>query len=371
VFPRDWTESAELGIGDLAPTTIEEMYSRALKNVSSSGEGWHEDVVGELAYKYHREGMELIDRRMIDIETRYLLGLGRFSKNFYNKNDHREKFKRVAEYVISTALDKHMITFKDPLVGNWRDSPGAFLSVPGKIAPFDVNAVLYPAALEKILQFHDLLGITHPQLEKLVSFWKRVPELYQFTDARGVSGYALCLHGESLDVLKVHHIDEAYLLLYGWPTRAAVLSFARRLLDPNYFYTPSGPLLVGKNQGYNSTQYHGEVIWPKQSALVVASLRRQLDRATYEDWADADVDLVKRALYVTAKCSIKAFIELDSVPELYIDVDGHAERYDSQHVRDGQVSYIQLWSAVGFRRMLKELLYVSLKYHEPLDFMQS
>jgi hypothetical protein len=66
---------------------------------------------------------------------------------------------------------------------------------------------------------------------------------------------------------------------------------------------------------------------------------------------------------------LRAFIELDGIPELYIDVAGHARAYDSQRVRDGQVSYIQLWSAVGFRRMLRDLLFVSLEEEIPLRFL--
>jgi hypothetical protein len=371
IFPRDWMESAELGVGDLSPTTIEEMYSQALKNVSATGEGWHEDVVGELADKYQREGIEVVDRRMIDIEPRYLLGMSRFSQGFYKKNDHLEKLRRVARYVIDQARPKHLITFKDPLIGNWRDSPGAFLNVPGKVAPFDVNAVFYPAALEKILQHNDLLKIREPDLEHLVDFWRKVPEMYRFSDESGVSGYALCIYGENKTLLPVHNTDEAYIYLYGWPTQADSVSFARRILDPNYFYTESGPLIVGRNEAYQRTEYHGEVIWPKQSALVVAALRRQLDRASYEEWSESDIEILKHALFRTAQNSINAFISLDSVPELYIDVEGKAERYDSQHVRDGQVSYIQLWSAVGFRRMLRELLYINLKYRQRTDFLSA
>ncbi len=43
------------------------------------------------------------------------------------------------------------------------------------------------------------------------------------------------------------------LLLYGYPSRADCVSFAKRLLDPKYFYSESGPILVGRNQGYTTT----------------------------------------------------------------------------------------------------------------------
>jgi hypothetical protein len=158
------------------------------------------------------------------------------------------------------------------------------------------------------------------------------------------------------------------MMVYGWPSREDCVSFARRLLSSDYFYTRSGSLLVGKNQGYSTKMYHGEVIWPKQTALTVAGLRRQLDRAVYEEWPFETRTLLRVALTQTAKNSLRAFVELDSIPELYYDKDGVAARYDTQTLRDGQVSYIQLWSVVGFRRILRDLLYVNLKYDQAMEF---
>lgn len=369
VFPRDWMESAELGVGDLSPGTIEEMYGQALKNVSTDGEGWHEDVIGEAAARFSSEGLEIIDRRMIDIEPRYLLGLSRLSHKFLMKPGNLEKLRSIAKYVVQRARDSKLITFKDPLVGNWRDSPSAFDGAVSPIAPFDVNAVFYPAALSNIVQFREMLEVDDHDLMQIVDKWKNIRNRYSFIDDNNYSGYALCLYGGENKALKVHHTDEAYLLLYGWPSRTDCVSFAKRMLSKDYFFTESGPMIVGKNQGYSRTQYHGEVIWPKQSALAVAGLRRQIDRAYYENWPNEDIHIMCKALADTSKNSIKAFVELDSVPELYINIDGKAVRYDSQAVRDGQVSYIQLWSAVGFRRILRDFIYVSLKFDLLLEFL--
>jgi hypothetical protein len=368
VFPRDWMESAELGVGDLSKNTIEEMYGQALKNVSSEGLGWHEDVIGELAHKFKDEGRDPIDRRMIDIEPRYMLALGKLSEKFLSKNENLSKLRRVANYVVMQAKSMNLITFKDPEVGNWRDSPGAFRNVKGKIAPYDVNAVFYPAALEKIAAHKSLLQVDTEGLSSVLDRWRKVHHNYYFTDQSEESGYALCLYGDNFLPLKVHHTDEAYMMVYGWPSREDCVSFARRLLSSDYFYTRSGSLLVGKNQGYSTKMYHGEVIWPKQTALTVAGLRRQLDRAVYEEWPFETRTLLRVALTQTAKNSLRAFVELDSIPELYYDKDGVAARYDTQTLRDGQVSYIQLWSVVGFRRILRDLLYVNLKYDQAMEF---
>ncbi|MDQ3238978.1 MAG: hypothetical protein M3P33_00500 [bacterium] len=368
VFPRDWMESAELGIGDLSKSTIEEMYAQALKNVTSDGLGWHEDVIGELAEKFKQKGEDIIDRRMVDIEPRYMLGLSRLSPQFLKKNNNISKLRSAARYVVGQAQSCNLINFKDPLVGNWRDSPGAFKNVKGKIAPFDVNAVFYPAALAQILQHHSILHIEPEIVLPLIKKWQQISQSYKFIDQSGESGFALCIYGDKQKILSVHHTDEAYLMLYGWPSREDVASFARRTLNTEYFYTESGPIIVGKHQGYSTSMYHGEVIWPKQSALVVAGLKRQLDRAFYEEWPFEMIILLRTATTQTAKNSIKAFIELDSIPELYYDNSGHPKRYDTQTIRDGQVSYIQLWSTIGFRRILRDLIYVNLKYDLPMEF---
>ena len=110
-------------------------------------------------------------------------------------------------------------------------------------------------------------------------------------------------------------------------------------------------------------------MWPKQTALIVAGLRKQLDRAFEEEWPFAERNIIRIALVETAKASLRAFNELDGVPELYINADKHASRYDTQTIRDGQVNYIQLWSAVGFRRILTDYIYAMLKYDLPMEFL--
>lgn len=368
VFPRDWTESAELGKGDLTQRTIDEMYGQALSFVSHNGEGWHENVIGELAYQFELSGKEIIDRGMVDIEPRYLLGLGTFSSRFLAKHDNLNRLKSVAHYVLDQARENDHIVFKQRPVGNWRDSPGAFQFAPNPIAPFDVNAVFYPRALSYIYDHRYLLSISDDEIIPVLEKWKNKKDEYRF-ERNGMTGYGLCLYGDS-KILQVHHSDEAYLYLLGNPSKEYCVSFAKRLLDSKYFYTASGPLIVSSGQGFNQAQYHGEVIWPKQSALCVAGLRRQIEFARQQNWEIEIQEIMRDALICVARSSLKAFVTLKGVPELYIDIDGKAVTYDSQHVREGQVSYIQLWSAVGFRRMLRELIYVSNLYDIPVRYYE-
>lgn len=371
IFPRDWAESAELGRGDLTQRTVDEMYGQALAFVSREGEGWHENVIGELAYQYETSGKEVVDRGMIDIEPRYMMGLSTLSPRFLSKHENLVALQSVARYIVQQANMYEHISFKQRPVGNWRDSLGAYKFVPNPVIPFDVNAVFYPAALSNIYTHRSLLHIPDEEIVPLLPKWFDRKSDYAFVREDGLTAFALCLYGEPLTKLQVDHTDEAYLMLYGSPKKEETISLAKRLLDPSIFYTLSGPLLVGKNEGYTQQQYHGEVIWPKQSALLVAGLRTQIELARQEKWSMEEQKILRDALLANARSSMKAFVELKSVPELYMDQNGTAVAYDSQPVREGQVSYSQLWSAVGFRRMLRDLIYISNLYDIPVEYYPS
>lgn len=60
------------------------------------------------------------------------------------------------------------------------------------------------------------------------------------------------------------------------------VAFAERLLNYECLRNDSGSLLVAKNAGYAPTQYHGEVIWSKQSAIAIGGLRKHYLRAKKE-----------------------------------------------------------------------------------------
>jgi hypothetical protein len=400
IFPRDWMESADLGEGDLAPRAVDYMYQKALQFVSPEGVGWHENLTGEAAYEAEqarqnlltdirqtplsglersldlvtREKAEVINRQMIDIEPRYLMGLERVSPAFWRDKESVEKIRRVAQFVLSQAREKSVITFREKPaeirrhrddryfdVGNWRDGVGAFARAKDPIAPFDVNVVFYPAALRSLRRFEKRLGLEIPDLEELIEKWEGVESLFRFK-AGSYPAYALALseaetrEGKDLSRrLEVTHADEAYLLAYGEPDRPVVRSFAERLLDPRYFYTPSGPVITGLSEGdYSSLVYHGHVIWTKQTAFCSYGISRQIRRAKRERWSKPDQALLAEALNSIFATSLRAFAELGGIPELYYDHEGQARFYDSQPEAQGQMSKVQLWSAVGARRILRD-----------------
>jgi hypothetical protein len=400
VFPRDWMEAADLGLGDLDVAAIRHMYHKAIEFIDGQGEGWHENIVGEFAAERRDEIKELastfdelvrntypvsfnarryvhameetfIVRNMIDIEPHYLLGLATLPPQHWSPDDIG-LLRRVAHYILNQAEDNDLITFKKlpPKLkrhkqeeyygaGNWRDSHLAYQVVSPIIAPYDVNAVFYPQALVLIHRYAERLNVDAERAERLIAKWSKVKDKYRFTNDDGSEAYALALYDvhqkdgmATYKMLRVNHTDEAYDLFYGVPSEEEVTSFAKRLLDPAYFYTSSGPTVVGHGEGYNTTYYHGEVIWTKQTAFIVAGLYRQLHRDDVK-WKPATMILMREAAIKSAEANMKAVDTLGVVPELHYDVDGVPHLYSDQPKAEGPMNTVQLWSAIGIRRILK------------------
>jgi hypothetical protein len=404
LFPRDWIETADLIAGDLTPSALRYMYTEPLRHVNDVGAGWHEDIVGEFKYEREQELAHLshnidtllnpdhplyaqlknvfgeldelfVTRQMIDIEPHYLLGLRLIPFASFDP-DVASRLRRVAAFVLERAEAEELITFNKlakPFrrqrgdeyydAGNWRDSTMAFKKIHPVIAPFDVNAVFYPQALRVIRDHYQELQVDPNHVDRLIAKWDRVRNWYRFTNDDGLTAYALALYNIrhengkiKYDQFTVNNIDEATDLFYGQPTEADVISFATRLLSPQYFYTPSGPILVGRGQGYDHTQYHGEVTWAKQAAYAIAGLERTRARGQAEGWRNSTLELIEEAITKNAEATLKAFRELDAIPELHYDDHGRARLYDDQPHPEGQMNKVQLWSAAAARRILHAYL---------------
>ena len=381
IFPRDWMESADLGIHDFRPEIMSYMYEMSLKNVNQKGEGWHEDVVGEYKYEHEISGKDILDRRMIDIEPHYIIGLKHLPGDFLVDEENKAKIKRTAKYLVKQARENEFIIFKKLpknlqtkdlkyyLNGNWRDGGWAFKKIDQIIAPFDVNCVFYPEALETIKKFQKELGLRIKDIDELIKKWRNKKKYYLFKNPDGRMAYALALYDIKKDKnkkvsykkLKVNHLDESYLFAYGNGTQAEIKSFCQRLLSPEYFYTPSGPMLIAKNNkyGYTSSEYHGLVIWTKQTAFVVLGLSKCLKKAIIEGWPKNLQKLIKKTILIISEDTIKTFDSLNCIPEVHWDDNGSPRLYSDQPNMKRSMSEVQLWSAVGARRIIR-------KYYELL-----
>lgn len=364
IFPRDWIESADLGKGDLTPTTINYMYSRAMQYISEEGEGWHEDLIGQ-ARARKRDPFELVDRKMIDIEPHYILGMRKMSKRQIFDDQTREKLSRVARYILRHAQARDLITFKPKSeteyypVGNWRDSTNAFAQHRPPIAPYDVNCVFYPVALDLIRTYKEYFGVDEEEfdMKALTRKWHHQKQRYRLYHPDGILGYSLGLHGPKHKPLPIAHLDESYDMFYGKPSMEEVMGFATKLLDPEYFYTPVGPLLVAADEEeFTTKEYHGKVIWPKQAAFAVAGLMKQLDRFSRSQVPEYVMLRVAESVKMTCEACFRGWQELKAVPELYYydESEDRARLYTDQPGFEAQMSIIQLWSSVGARRIIRE-----------------
>jgi len=408
VFPRDWMESADLGVGDLTQDAVAYMYQKAYEFINPQGLGWHENIVGEFEYEKEQEARGLsqslddlvdqsnrvshslrelvsqitemyITRNMVDIEPRYLFALESVAPKKMSSAD-LDRARKVAHFIMLQAANNSLITFKKiPRLmrrhkydeyysaGNWRDSETAFLKVHAVLAPYDVNVVFYPHALEIIHKHAKTLGVDQTKISELLHKWSQVRDWYRFKNHDGTTAYALALYNVkeakdgkvSYDQLAVNHLDEAYDLFYNQPSATEVASFAKRIASKNYFYTKSGPTIVGAKDGYTTDQYHGRVIWTKQTAFAVAGLARQLTRAKRQHWPKAQQTAIEKAITSTAKASIDAWLRLGSVPELHYDKAGTPHYYNDQPTTEGPMNLVQLWSAVGARRIIKTYLEIT------------
>ena len=399
VFPRDWIETADLLEPELTPAAYRFFYTESLRHVSDDGAGWHEDIVGEFRYEREQELRNLrsnlgelvgpdspyrqrfeavmhdldelfVTRQMIDIEPHYILGLRHIDPSDFD-TDSLVRLRRVSRYLVTQADSHNLITFKQLAQpfrrqrgdeyydsGNWRDSTLAFQRIDPVIAPFDVNAVFYPQALRQLRRHHQVLGLDAALLDRLIHKWDRTKAWYRFTNPDGLTGYALALYGTNGATsrqhgqrLAVNHLDESYDLFYGTPSETDVASFAQRLLSPNYFRTKSGPTLVGHNDGYDHSQYHGDVIWAKQVAFTADGLARQLKYGCEHRWAMDTLKLIDAARLDVADTTLHAFTTLGHFPEVHYDDHGQARLYTDQPAPEGLMNRVQLWSAAAARRL--------------------
>jgi len=367
IFPRDWMESADLGLHDLRQDVREYMYKVSLKNVNEKGEGWHEDVVGEYKFEHELAGEDILDRHMIDIEPHYIIGLDNLPEDFLVDKDIREKIRRVAKFIIKKSRENEFITFKKKNkkeyydTGNWRDSGWAYKKITPPVAPFDVNVVFYPIALKTISKFQKKLNLEVPDLSKLIKKWEKKRLQYLFRNKDGRVAYSLAIYDikknknrYQFKQFQINHLDEAYLYAYDRGNQEEIKSFCQRLLDENYFYTKSGPLIVAKNNnfGYTPAEYHGLVIWTKQVAFTILGLSKHLKIAATEEWPKDIQKLIKNTILTISEDMMRTFYILQAIPEVHYDDHGVPKFYSAQP--GAQMSKVQLWSAIGARRIFRK-----------------
>jgi glycogen debranching enzyme len=354
-FGRDTLMAVRLLMPVLSATAIEAGLSSVLARLSVQGEVAHEEDIGERAVLDHlqsdgsRSAAPVFDYKMID--GNYLLAP---VASAWLVHDERAR-GRAAAFLAAAAGDPserrgtrgaalvdnlrfvlqsaaafaahadaaHLIGLKPGIsVGEWRDSEDGIGR--GRY-PYDVDAVLVPAALEAAAQLNDS-GLLSPYLNaadralfsgasQMARVWRaQAPHLFDVVIPRQAAGRAieayaasqaiaaqpalaalgpedLRFHAIALDAsgtpIPVMHSDEGFALLFADPEAERVDRAVTVLMRPfpAGLMTEAGMLVANPafcapslQARFTRNAYHGTVVWSWQQALFAAGLERQLQR---------------------------------------------------------------------------------------------
>ena len=211
-----------------------------------------------------------------------------------------------------------------PPVGEWRDSNAG---LGGGVYPYDVNAALAPAALRASsrLAASGLLGDTR-EVANLAGESKRLAEIWAASapghfrisvDAKAAgkkfaaaitrlslnSRYAPSLSGGTVEFpalaldkngspIPVMHSDVGFSMLFGAPAERELDEAANLILRPfpEGLATPAGMVVANAALApdaladmFGKDRYHGAVIWSWQQALMIAGMKKQIERGDISD----------------------------------------------------------------------------------------
>lgn len=366
-FGRDTLMSVRLLMPVMSPTAVEDALDSVLARLSPRGEVAHEEDIGEQAVLDHlkadgsRSSAPVYDYKMIDedyllapVAAAWLLRPDARARSaaflaapvggpLARSGTRGAALVRNLRYVVQGAVAfsqapgvAHLIGLKPgQTVGDWRDS-GTGLG--GGQYPYDVDAVLVPAALDAAARLAGSGLIASYLTEsdrallsgaaRMAAVWREhAPPLFAVTLSHSVAANAIEIYADSQGVLSqpalaalgpgplrfhalsltasgepipVMHSDEGFLLLFSAPEPQDLDSIVSVLMRPfpsglmtgvgmvvanPVFCTPALQKLFSRNA------YHGTVVWSWQQALFAAGLARQLER--HDLPAAVRADLVK------------------------------------------------------------------------------
>jgi hypothetical protein len=354
-FGRDTLMSVRLLMPVLAPEACEAALRAVLARLSNDGEVAHEEAIGEFAVLSHkRQNGSLSDAPIFDygmIDGNYLLAPvlaayllddpeGKKRASAYLRGDvgaygntqtsagqalirNLRLVATSAAHFVTDPRYSNLVTLKPGrATGQWRDSEDG---IGGGRYPYDVNAVLVPAALEATARLLDsrlldpFLGagdrklLSHTAADAKI--WRnRAPDLFNTTvnnaSARAaVDSYArqigvpaadalaalgtdsVNFHAISLDAsgkpVPIVNSDETLELLFATPSPTALDHDVASVIRPFPLglMTDAGMVVANPvfaddavKARFTNHAYHGTVVWSWQQALFASGLARQLER---------------------------------------------------------------------------------------------
>ena len=345
-FGRDTLMSVRLLMPALQPSAVETGLRSVLDRLSPLGQVAHEEDIGEFAILDHLKRGEqasaapVYNYRMIDgdfllapVARAWLLDdpRGRKHAAAFLKAGAGAALVRNLRFVINrTAAFDHapiptnLIGLQAGMdAGEWRDSNDG---LGGGRYPYDVNAILAPAALDAVAAFYDaglltpyMMSDDGPQFAaaaKRATKWRvQASPMFEVTvpstEAReAVRSYAsrvgvpataaihslgdrpVQFNAIALDAtgrpVPIEQSDEGFAMLFGHPDAPALAIAADTLGRPFPAGLLTGAGLLVANPAFASLAlqarfgpgaYHGTVVWSWHQALAAAGLEHQLARA--------------------------------------------------------------------------------------------
>jgi hypothetical protein len=372
-FGRDTLMSLRMLLPALSPIAVEAGLDSVLARLSPQGEVAHEEDIGEMAVLDHlkadgsRSAAPVYDYKMIDedyllapVAAAWLLQANAQARSsaflaapvggpLERSGTRGAALVKNLRFVVASAQAfaqapgvAHLIGLKPgEIVGEWRDSD---TGLGGGHYPYDVNAVLVPAALEAAarLSASGLLSRYLTASDRalfagaapMAAVWReRAPPLFEVTlthsiaanaveiyaDAQGVPSQpaldalgsgALSFHALALSAagepIPVMQSDEGFLLLFADPDPQALDRIVATVMRPFPAGLMTGAGMVVANPVFcapslqslfSRNAYHGTVVWSWQQALFAAGLARQLERQDLPATVRADLVKAQRVLW--------------------------------------------------------------------------
>ena len=349
-FGRDTLMSVRLLMPALKPEAVETGLRAVLERLAPDGNVAHEEDIGEFAVLDHMRAGEgksdeptynynmidspfllapvargwLIDDKRGQARAVAFLGQGNGTRRMGDALITNVRFViKHAQAFADAPRWNNLVSLKPGMdAGEWRDSNDG---LGGGRYPYDVNAILVPAALDAI-ETLNRAGLLEPflvpndrlllaDLPRIAGVWRdRAPPLFlqtvkpatarlaieRYAQAQGVpAAPALAAtdhrpiryHAIALDKagkpVPILNSDEGFALLFGNPAPDA-LEIAADTIDrpfPAGLMTGAGMLVANPlfappalQKRFSPNAYHGTVIWSWHQALAAAGLRRQLER---------------------------------------------------------------------------------------------
>ena len=421
-FGRDTLISLRLLMPALSPVAVEDALGSVLSRLSPRGEVAHEEDIGEQAVLDHmksngsRSAAPVFDYKMIDSD--YLLAPVASDWLLHDRRGHSraaaflaaadtragggrqtrgaalaENLRLVLASAAAFARDPsrgNLITLKPGYsVGEWRDSEHG---LGGGRYPYDVNAVLVPAALKAVAELLDS-GLLAPYLGRgdqalfagaahVAEVWRsQAPPLFGVAltnqaAAAAVFSYAttqkiaalpaiaalgadeLRFHALALDgsgaAIPVLHSDEGFALLFADLDAETLDRAVTTVMRP----FPAGLMteigLLVANPAFcpdslqaqlNRNAYHGTVVWSWQQALFAAGLARQLERTDLPATVHSHLLAAQKTLWAAIDAT-RSISNSELWSWSFSDRHYHVAAFGAAAADADEANAAQLWSTV-------------------------